>query len=49
MDIIDFFTVSGLLAWVFVGWRIVRMIRSLKHRLRWALARPRTSRARLRV
>jgi hypothetical protein len=46
MDIIDFLTASGGLAWAFIGWRMVRSIRGLKHRLRWALTGPRPSRAR---
>ncbi len=46
MDFVDFLTVSGVLAWALIGWRMFRFTRRLKHRLRWALAGPRTSRVR---
>jgi len=36
MDFVDFFTLSGMLAWGYILWRLVGVVRGLRQRLRWA-------------
>ncbi len=37
MGIIDFFTASGVLAWMFLTWRVLRALHGLPRRIRWAV------------
>lgn len=37
MTLVQFFTASGVLAWLFLGWRAFQQVRGLRHRLGWAL------------
>ncbi|MBN9276816.1 MAG: hypothetical protein J0I57_04190 [Hyphomicrobium sp.] len=45
MDITDFFTASGVFAWVLVAWRTLQVLRGLPRRIRWALFGPRRTRS----
>ena len=48
MSPIEFFTGSGVLAWLYLAWRAVQFLGGLQARLRWALwghQRPKTQRS----
>jgi hypothetical protein len=44
MTFLQFFAVSGVCAWGFVGWRICQLMQGLPNRLRWAFWRHKRNR-----